>query len=250
MTAVLYQFPVSHYCEKARWALDVADVPYEVKNIAFFEHMVVVPRLSGGSRTVPVLVDGTRVLDDSSDILRFAAHRAPMTLFPTSEPGRTEVESLLRHFDDVVGPAVRTCAYADILVSLDTFTRVAFTDLDPTRRKLSKLAAPLFRPALRRAFGIPRRVPKMTARLLDAATELDRRLEDREYLVGDAFTAADLTGAALWAPLLAVPGTPWFGRTHGGSGEAARLGESLRDRPIGRWVMRMYERHRVRRRVA
>jgi glutathione S-transferase len=29
----LYQFQFSHFCEKARWALDYKDLPYTCKNL-------------------------------------------------------------------------------------------------------------------------------------------------------------------------------------------------------------------------
>ncbi|HKX12345.1 MAG TPA: glutathione S-transferase N-terminal domain-containing protein, partial [bacterium] len=31
---ILYQFPISHYCEKARWALAFKEIPYRIVNLA------------------------------------------------------------------------------------------------------------------------------------------------------------------------------------------------------------------------
>lgn len=58
---ILYQFPISHYCEKTRWNLDAKGLPYEVRNLVPGVHVLVVKRLTG-TRTVPVLVDQGKAL--------------------------------------------------------------------------------------------------------------------------------------------------------------------------------------------
>ena len=70
---------------------------------------------------------------------------------------------------------------------------------------------------------------------------LESELGDGEYLVGDEFTVADLTAAALFTPLLAPPGRPWTPRL-----VPALQGfrDELEARPGGRWVDLMYTRHR------
>ena len=241
MVATLVQFPVSHYCEKARWALDHAGVAYEVKNVAFLEHRWAVPRLSKGQRTVPILVADGVVLADSNDILRWADAQAKSSLFPTRDPDRTDVESLVRFFDEELGRAVRVVAYAHLLPDLGAFRRAAFGELVGVRRTLSELAAPLFRAGIRRQYGISRHLSRSEDTLRLAAERCDRALDGRAYLVGDAFTAADLVGCSLWAPLLDVPGTPWAGVE---VAPLAKLRDELLARPIGRWVRDVYARHR------
>src|SRR4051812_1964097 len=65
----------SHYCEKARWALDHSGIDYEERShlplFAWF------PALAGGrKRTVPVLVGDGERLSDSTDILRWVDRRS------------------------------------------------------------------------------------------------------------------------------------------------------------------------------
>ena len=33
MSRTLYQFPISHYCEKVRWAMDYKKLEYKAKNL-------------------------------------------------------------------------------------------------------------------------------------------------------------------------------------------------------------------------
>ena len=103
----LITIPISHYCEKARWALDRAGVPFRERAHLQVLHWWPVRR-AGGRWTAPVLVcpDG-RALPDSSDILSFADAEGAR-LFPA---GSEEVRVLEREFDDRLGPHGRRWMY-------------------------------------------------------------------------------------------------------------------------------------------
>ena len=100
----------SHFCEKARWALDRAKVPYTED-----AHVPVLswPRTFGarGGRTVPVLVTLDGTIADSTDILRWVDRQggAP-PLFPDGALG-DEVATIEEEADRKVGPAARRLAY-------------------------------------------------------------------------------------------------------------------------------------------
>jgi glutathione S-transferase len=73
--ARLVTIPISHFCEKARWALDRAGVDYSEQPHVQLIHLVAARR-AGGGRTVPVFVtDAGAVLAESSEILRWADAR-------------------------------------------------------------------------------------------------------------------------------------------------------------------------------
>ena len=75
MSAVLRLITIgfSHFCEKARWALDRTALEYsEDDHVPLFHWRASFG--AGGTRTVPVLVTPGRVLKDSNEILRFAEH--------------------------------------------------------------------------------------------------------------------------------------------------------------------------------
>src|SRR3954451_24869544 len=82
----LLTIPISHYCEKARWALDRAGVDYREERHAQGIHQVMAKR-AGGGKTVPVLVADEGVFPESEDILRYADRHLPdeRRLFPEDD---------------------------------------------------------------------------------------------------------------------------------------------------------------------
>ncbi len=68
MAPLLVTIPISHYCEKARWALDRAGIAYREQPHIQLIH-IAAARRAGGGRTVPVLVtgDGATIGDSDRD---------------------------------------------------------------------------------------------------------------------------------------------------------------------------------------
>ena len=67
--ALLYQFAGSHYCEKARWALDYKGVRYATVNLIPGPHWKTAKRIAGHS-SVPFFVDDDQhVVQGSAEII-------------------------------------------------------------------------------------------------------------------------------------------------------------------------------------
>src|ERR1700735_5388307 len=112
--AVLITIPLSHYCEKARWALDWVGLPYQEQPHAPLLHRLATQRNEGGS--VPLLVHGSRRFVDSAAILSYADEvRGGGLLYAREAEPRQEVAALEQHFDAQLGPHTRRWAYADLL---------------------------------------------------------------------------------------------------------------------------------------
>src|SRR5688572_11560792 len=108
---LLITIPFSHYCEKARWALDRGGIPYREDGHLPMLHWLPARR-AGGGRTVPVLVTHDRqVIGDSTDILRWAERAGAGGLVPEHPAERAEVDRLEDWFDEVLGPHSRRWAY-------------------------------------------------------------------------------------------------------------------------------------------
>src|SRR3954470_17820273 len=72
----LFTIPISHYCEKARWALDRAGLAYVEERHVQGVHRFV-SRRYGGVGTLPVLVTEDGVFNQSEWIVRYADERLP-----------------------------------------------------------------------------------------------------------------------------------------------------------------------------
>jgi glutathione S-transferase len=72
----LYQFPFSHFCEKACWALDLKRQPYRVINLLPALHLLWSRRMASAS-SLPILRDGAYIVQDSSAIIDYLDLRWP-----------------------------------------------------------------------------------------------------------------------------------------------------------------------------
>ncbi|HEX6620783.1 MAG TPA: glutathione S-transferase N-terminal domain-containing protein, partial [Solirubrobacteraceae bacterium] len=118
--ARLVTIPISHYCEKARWALDRAGIAYREERHVQIVHRVA-SRRAGGGGTVPVLVAPEGVFARSADIVAYAdRHTEPgARLYPEQPEPRAEVVALERDFDADLGPEGRRWMYFHILPRRD-----------------------------------------------------------------------------------------------------------------------------------
>jgi glutathione S-transferase len=237
----------SHYCEKARWALDRANLPYREES-----H---VPLLSwsatygaGGGRTVPVLVAPDRVLGDSTDILRWVdgqSHAPP--LFPQ---GDAEVAAWEEDFDRHLGPATRRLIYFHVLGRPALTRRLLGSAGGRWQRRLLALLHPAIRRIMIAGLRIsPEGAARSRAVVDDTFRRVAERLRDgRRYLAGDRLTAADLTFASLAVPVLAPPALARFlPDPRDLPGEVEALLEHYRATPAGQFGLRLYAEERERR---
>jgi glutathione S-transferase len=248
-TPRLVTIPFSHFCEKARWALDYAGVRYDEEGHAPAAHIFAVKR-AGGARTVPCLVTSSGILGDSRDIVRFADAQAPddRKLLPASEAERREVDALEAEFDHDLGPHLRRLLYFHVLarksVALDLFAR----STPPREVAILRALFPVVRLLMRRSMNIDAR---SAARSYDVVRRVfdsvGARLADgRPYLVGDRFTSADLTFAALASPGLRPAEHPVpLPDPAPGPDPVREIRDLLRGSPGGKFALTMYRQHRA-----
>ena len=73
---VLYQFPLSHYCEKARWLLDHKGLDYAAKNLTPGSHRIKT-QLKTKQNFLPMLKDGANWIADSTQIALYLDQHYP-----------------------------------------------------------------------------------------------------------------------------------------------------------------------------
>lgn len=250
-TTVLITIPISHYCEKARWALDRAGIEYEERAHLQILHWFAVRR-AGGGKTAPVLTWGDRVFADSADIVEAVSAEAPpgRGLFPDDPAIAAEIRALQADFDARLGPEGRRWMYNALRGHRDIAVAYACTGVPAWQRR----ALPFAYPAVTRIIDRYLDVTPATAAQseIEVRTTFDgvaERLGDgRPYLCGESFSAADLTFASLAAPMLMPPeyGVPLPQPDELPTAMAATIRE-LRAHPAGAHALKMFreERHQI-----
>lgn len=245
---ILVTIPISHFCEKARWALERAGLDYTEKRHIQLVHQVAVKRAGGGS-TAPVLRTAEGVYDQSRAIMLYADERGPLEqrLYPAEQPDRAEVLALEERFDATLGPQARLWLYHQVFKDARRFARWNLTGVPSWERRVFPFALPPAKLIIRRHFGISDRTASEAADRVDEEFDaVAERLSDgRRYLVGERFSAADLAFAALAAAALAPPiyGTP-LPQPEDMPDEMAAAVLRWRSHPAGAFGLRLYEEER------
>ena len=242
---VLWHFTVSHFNEKARWALDFKRVPHVRRALLPGFHFPKILRMTGQT-AVPVLALDGRPIHDSTRIIEALERAFPEpALYPRNEPERRRALALEDFFDEELGPSIRAMLVHAQFVHDPGLTAALFTvGMGRGSRRTLRILSPVFRPLYRFRYKINAASAEVAReKTLAALDRIERELQPSGYLVGDGFSVADLTAAALFYPLVQPPEFPYpWPRPL-----PARLGEyraSLAGRAAFRWVAEMYRRHR------
>jgi glutathione S-transferase len=165
MTLQLYSHPFSSYCQKALIALYENDTPFEAmmldpdhpQNMARSTELWPMKRF-------PLLVDGDQTIFEATAIIEYlqVRHPGPIRLIPEDPAAAVEVRMLDRVFDNYVMTPQGKCVF------------------DSLRQ-----------PENRDAQG----VADAKAMLETSYAWLDKRMADRQWACGDAFTLADAAAA-------------------------------------------------------
>lgn len=243
----LITIPFSHYCEKARWAGDHLHAPYVEEPHIPGGHLRAVNKVGG--KTVPVLVTEAETFTDSTEILHHFDRAVPpeKRLFPVDPGEYADVAAFEESFDADLGPATRLLVYHHGLSDQGMLVRVVSPSLTRLQRVAFRALLVPLAPQLRKFYRIDdHTAAKAVTTVRGIFERVGAALADgREFLVGSRFTAADLTFAALAAPVLMPPKHPSFGSNLDDAPGALReLMTSLRATPAGAYVLRMYREHR------
>ncbi len=241
---VLYIFAISHFCEKARWALDWLEVDYELRHVAPGEHREIARRLGAPHTSVPYLSLDGQVIQGSADIVSWAEKASPTNRSLT--PNDDTCEEIEKRIDDIAGVHVRRFYYSEALVDHPSTVRPIFTRDLPWLKKLTiGLAWGKIRKIMISRMDLGASQGEESKGIVDKElTWIDDLLEDgRSYLAGDEFSRADIAVASILAPLAVPPEHPVYYRLQ----HPPRLTQELshwEGRPSFRWVREIYAKHR------
>ena len=244
-TPVLWHLEISHYNEKALWALDYKRVAHVRRAVTPGLQELTARRLRAG-RTVPVLQMSGRAIGDSTKIIEEIERRWPEPpLYPADPEERGRALDLEDYFDERCGHDLRRVLFNDNLAEPEKFLAMLY-GADHPRIGLLKTLSPLLRQVVRRRFRIrPETVEESREKVRAAFDKLEADVGPSGYLVGESFTVADLTAASILGLIVVPPEFPYI-KVHPDerTAEFRRFRDSLKDRPGFRWVEDTYARHR------
>lgn len=229
MRRVLYEFPHSHFCEVARWALEHKQLPYRSQPLLPGYHAHRMRRL-GCRSSLPVLDDGGTVVQGSGAILDYLDERYPeVSLVPDADAG--EVQAFEREVATAIGVPLRRLCYVHLLARPDLVRYFFMHRSGPAARLAFRALYPIMRGRLVEAYDCtPAGGARAERELEDALDRYDRRLEGRAHVFGDRFSRADLTFAALLVFMVMPPEFP------------VRWPAELAEHRLGRWFAAFAER--------
>ncbi len=242
---ILYQFPISHFCEKTRWNLDAKGLPYVVRDLVPGVHLLRVKRLTRG-HTVPVLVDQGKAIGDSVAIAAHLEQAYPARpLLPAGEADRARALELEAYFSKNAGRAVRQWLYGQLVQSPGSAGAVMLERYSAPVRLVGRLIGKAIEGTLRKQYRLhPEGIAAARATIVEVfeRIELLTQSDPARYLVGNALSIADISAAALLSPLVAPPGST-YDSNEGKANETPAIRAfraELSTRPGWAWVLARY----------
>ncbi|MEM9781868.1 MAG: glutathione S-transferase N-terminal domain-containing protein [Pseudomonadota bacterium] len=243
----LLVFAISHYCEKARWALDRIGIRHHLRAVAPGAHVRVLRRLGAAERTVPLLhlADGT-LIQGSSQIIDWAIAehangRVSGAALPTG--GDPMIEARLD--DRFAGPLVHWYYSETLPVAPRGMRRIFSAGLGTVERIGLRLTWPVMRRAM--VHGMALGPERARAELPKIEAELDWI---DGLVTGGVLAAAEappgrleITAAALLAPIVLPPEHPHYADLPIPPALRRQI-DAWQDRPCFGWTRTLYAQHR------
>lgn len=244
---IFYAFAISHYCEKARWALDYLGINYDLRYVAPGEHRQIAQQLGAPASSVPYLDLGDRVIQGSADIISWAESTPCVNgVRLTPDVDIETAADIEKRADDIAGVHVRRFYYSEAMVEHPATVRPIFMRHMPLLKKfLIYLGWSKIRKIMISRMDLGTAQGNESQSIIEVELDwIDAMLVDgRSYLVGERFSRADLGVASLLSPLILPEEHPTYSNvTH-----PPRLAVTVsgwRSRPSLCWARDIYAKHR------
>ena len=240
----LITFAISHYCEKARWALDWHGIDYVEEGWAPGVHRFMAKRAGAKRGSVPMLFAGDRLIEGSNAIIDWSEENSASG---RSHLGDGNAEELEKRLDKKIGVNVRRFIYSHVFPHNAHLVKpLLFANTGAGQRLAANIMWPMTKKLISKAYRLDADAGAESKSILEAEFDwLDDLVETgKGYLVGSSFGRADLTAASLLAPI-ARPKEMSTYATADYPDEVASTFRDWSDRTSIEWSRQIYARHRM-----
>lgn len=240
----LYQFSFSHYNEKARWALDYKAIAHHRHSLLPGAHIPVALWLSGQT-AVPILKQGGKAIAGSAAIIDHLEQCFPRrSLYPRALKARKQALEIQHWFDEAVGADIRRALFYEIFPARRFTADIFSVGFPRPVRSGYRLMFPGMVPLLKLDMRITRKGHQGgLARTEEALDFVAEHAGEDGYLVGDQFSVADLTAAALLM-ITCFPDELQFSIPPPWPPELENWVSRWKSHPGTHWVRKIFSRHR------
>lgn len=244
---ILYQFPLSHYCEKVRWILDYKELDYVAHNLTLGLHRSFIKKRIGTQHTtVPLLNDQNTWLNDSTKIAMYLDDKYPERKIIRSHYAMKSKIFNINELASELGHEVRRLTLAHIILKdSELFDIMIGNHLYV--KKFERYARPMIESLLFKKYDLsPDRLKIAEHRISQIVEQLNEYIDKRThiYLVGDRLSLADISICSMLAPLLNIQGTPWEQEAHYRMPDIQILENSIKNSELGTYITHLYEHDR------
>ena len=205
-TPLLWHIPLSHYSEKVRWALDYKGIAHR-RRVLGPDYLIRAWRATGQGKLPVLWLDGRAIADSTRIIAALEEHYPEPPLYPLDTVTRQRALALEDDLDETLGPALRAAIVTPLFRhDPDIALRVLTTGMGGRAYRTLRPLLRIFPSLYRFRHSISENNLERDRSIVAAALDrIEHERQNRAYLVGEAFTVADLTAAALLGALLQPP---------------------------------------------
>jgi len=239
---ILYEFPHSHFCEKARWALDFKGLDFRRIPLLPGWHVLTTKRY-GKYSSVPLLIDEGKPIQGSGKIMTYLDEvysESVLTLGDKAECYKCE-----KDIDENIGVALRAFFYFYCLKYKD-FVTSAFMQNSPRWQKIVfSLQYPFLARMIKQSY-CPNEDAAIEAgkKLINGMDRLWNDLDGRPFLRQQGFSRLDITVCSLLSFIARPAEIPIVFPEIPKDVMIQEWDERLRSHPLIGWVQGIYRSHR------
>ena len=204
----LYTFNISHFSEKARWALDYEAIPFEEKVLLPGPHQLATRRMARRTH-VPILEHDGQYVQGSSAIVDYVATRLGGTKLTAIDPTeRAKALELEKTLDQAFGRGVQQILYSALLKDRRTIIDLWSSGGPVWARGFYAIAYPAVASAVKRMYKTSdaEGVAKAKQRFVTTFDELDAVLATQRISAATRRIATTSPWLRCWRPCVACPG--------------------------------------------